>query len=403
MMAGLLQHAKFTPQEKLEEADIVILNTGNAMGQAIDAVLARLTTIKQEYPYKMILVAGSLAQSMPERFKNCTLVGSRQFHHIVEAVEETLHNNKIQLLDLSEMPPLDLPKIRKNNLLEIIPISRENIKIPAKNKPEIKTFDSYSKADIVNVAAKAIKEGVREIRLTSSDCSDYGVDLGTNLPDLIQELIALPGNFKISLDKCQPASIQKIKAGLFPLFMHDKMFKSIYIAIQSGSNNILKQMQLGITKEECLQLIQELRFIEPQITLAADVVVGYPMETDDDHWETLNLLRAINADMIHVSQFWKKASLARAVTAEIVARRIAVITDVVRNISTLRNERWKGWEGSIIIYEKGTLANQWMGRNAYYKPIMVEGEYRPGDVINVKITKAGTLELKGEKISSNEV
>ncbi len=301
------------------------------------------------------------------------------------------------------MPPLDLPKIRKNNMLEIIPISRENIKIPAKNKPEIKTFDSYSKADIVNVAAKAIKEGVREIRLTSSDCSDYGVDLGTNLPDLIQELIALPGNFKISLDKCQPASIQKIKAGLFPLFMHDKMFKSIYIAIQSGSNNILKQMQLGITKEECLQLIQELRFIEPQITLAADVVVGYPMETDDDHWETLNLLRAINADMIHVSQFWKKASLARAVTAEIVARRIAVITDVVRNISTLRNERWKGWEGSIIIYEKGTLANQWMGRNAYYKPIMVEGEYRPGDVINVKITKAGTLELKGEKISSNEV
>ncbi len=95
VMAGLLQHAKFTPQEKLEEADIVILNTGNAMGQAIDAVLARLTTIKQEYPYKMILVAGSLAQSMPERFKNCTLVGSRQFHHIVEAVEETLHNNKI--------------------------------------------------------------------------------------------------------------------------------------------------------------------------------------------------------------------------------------------------------------------------------------------------------------------
>ena len=399
-MAGLLQQAKFEYKEKLEDADIVIMNTCAANSHAIDSFLTRLNTIKQEYPYKMMVVTGSLPRIVPERFKNFTIVGTRQFHHIVEAVEETLHNNIVKMLDTSEMPPLDAPKIRKNKFLEMIPISREGVKIQAKNKPETATLDSYPKADIVKVATKAVQEGVTEIWLTSPDCAGYGFDLGTNLPDLLKEFIQIPGNFKIRLDKCHPASLKKDETELFPLFTHEKMFKCIHIFFQSGSNKVLAQMQQAHTKEECIELVQQIRDIEPHITLVADMVVGYPTETDDDQWDTLNLLRAINADAVNISKFWEKPATGRAapLAEEVVARRTAVIMDLVRNISTLRNERWKGWEGSIIISEKGTLPNQWIGRNEYYKPIMVEGEYKIGDTMNVRIAKAGTVELKGEKI-----
>ncbi|HLC70569.1 MAG TPA: TRAM domain-containing protein [Candidatus Nanoarchaeia archaeon] len=399
-MAGLLQQAKFEYKEKLEDADIVIMNTCAANSHAIDSFLTRLNTIKQEYPYKMMVVTGSLPRIVPERFKNFTIVGTRQFHHIVEAVEETLHNNIVKMLDTSEMPPLDAPKIRKNKFLEMIPISREGVKIQAKNKPETATLDSYPKADIVKVATKAVQEGVTEIWLTSPDCAGYGFDLGTNLPDLLKEFIQIPGNFKIRLDKCHPASLKKVETELFPLFTHEKMFKCIHIFFQSGSNKVLAQMQQAHTKEECIELVQQIRDIEPHITLVADMVVGYPTETDDDQWDTLNLLRAINADAVNISKFWEKPATGRAapLAEEVVARRTAVIMDLVRNISTLRNERWKGWEGSIIISEKGTLPNQWIGRNEYYKPIMVEGEYKIGDTMNVRIAKAGTVELKGEKI-----
>ncbi len=402
-MAGLLQQAKFEPNEKLEEADIVIVNTHRVKRSALDTFFARVESIKKEYPYKIIIIAGSVAQAEPERFKNCTLIGMRQIHHIVEAVEETLHNNIVKMLDLDEMPPLDLPKIRKNNSLEIIPITREVIRTAAsfKTKQLVSgNIQSYPRADIINVATKAVKEGVKEIWLTSPDCASYGVDIDTNLPALLKELLQIPGNFKIRLDKCNPVHLKKIKEDLFPLFAHERMCKFIHIPIVSGSNMVLKQMGLEYTKEEGTSLVQELWRIEPHLTLMTDIKVGHPAETEDDFWETLNLVLFLNPDGINISRFTPKLKSSvvslTPLPEEEVSRRVKVLTEIYQNISKLRNERWKGWEGSIVIDEKSTPPNQWIGRNEYYKPVLVEGEYELGDALKVRIVKAGTFELWGE-------
>ncbi len=403
-MAGLLQQAKFEYQEKLEEADIVIFNTSKVKRAAVDPFLTRLNDIKKEYPYKIIVVSGSVAQAEPERFKNCTLIGMRQFHHIVEAVEETLHNNIVKMLDTDEMPPLDLPKIRKNQFLEIIPITREGIRVtaPFKTRTALKKIDSYSPADIVNAAMKAVKEGVKEIWLTSLDTASYGFDIDTTLPRVLKELLQIPGEFKIRLDRCNPANLKRIKEELFPLFAHEKMFKYIHIPIQSGSNAVLKEMYFGSTKEESTSLVQELWRIEPHLTLVTDIKVGHPTETEDDFWETLNLVRFLNPDIINISPFAAKinspaASLPSLPEGE-VQRRVTVLTEIYQNISKLRNERWKDWEGNIIIDEKGTLPHQWVGHNEYYKAVLVEGGYTLGDRVKIKIVKTGREELRGERI-----
>lgn len=403
-MAGLLQQAKFEHQEKLEEADIVIFNTGTADSSSIDSFWARLNTVRREHPYKMIVAAGGIPQAEPERFKNFTLVGTRQFHHIAEAVEETLHNNIVKMLDMSEMPPLNLPKIRKNPFLEIIPITRGSIRAAAspKIKQIQKSMDSYPPADIVTVAANAVKEGVKEIRLTAPDAANYGATIGTNLPDLLKELIAIPGEFKIRLDSCNPENLQKIKESLFPLFAGEKMFKFIHIPLLSGSNAVLKQTGVEFTKEECTSLVQELWQAEPHITLAIDVEVGHPAETEDDFWETLNLVRFLNPDVITISPFWARPKTPAAslppLPEEEIKRRVLVLTDIYQNISTLRNERWKGWEGIIIIDEKGAQPKEWIGHNEYYKPVIVEGEYQLGDTVKIKIMKTGRWGLRGERI-----
>lgn len=403
-MAGLLRQAKFEPKEKLEEADIVILNTHRVKRSAVDTFFARVESIKKEYPYKIIIVVGSVAQAEPERFKNCTLIGLRQFHHIVEAVEETLHNNIVKMLDMDEMPPLDLPKIRKNKFLEIIPITLEGRRAASafKTKTAGVNLESYAPGEIIKVAKKAVQEGVKEIWLTSPDTAGYGFDIGTNLPDLLKELIKIPGEFKIRLDRCNPAHLKKIKDDLFPWFAHEKMFKCIHIPMQSGSNALLKEMYFGSTKEECTSLVQELWRIEPHLTLITDIKVGHPAETEDDFWETLNLVRFLNPDVINISPFAAKpkspaASLA-TLPEEEVQRRITVLTEICQNISKLRNERWKEWEGNIIIDEKGTQQREWIGHNEYYKAVMVEGNFTMGDLVRVKITKAGRGELRGERV-----
>ena len=200
----------------------------------------------------------------------------------------------------------------------------------------------------MKVATRAVQEGVQEIWLTSTDCAGYGSDLGTNLPDLLKELIQIQGNFKIRLDRCNPASLKKIKDELFPLFAHEKMFKFIHFPMYFGSNTILQQMGTGYTKEELTLLMQELWQIEPHLTLMTDIKVGYPAETEDDFWETLNLVRFLNPDVITISPFVPKPKTLTAslpsLPEEEVQRRIMVLKEIYQNISTLRNERWKGWE-----------------------------------------------------------
>ena len=77
--------------------------------------------------------------------------------------------------------------------------------------------------------------------------------------------------------------------------------------------------------------------------------------------------------------------------------RTKVLTDIFHNISTLQNERWLGWEGEIIIDEQGTHENQWIGRNDSYKPVLVEGNFKLGEIVTVAITKTTTFDLRGER------
>lgn len=404
-MAGLLQQARFEPKEKIDDADIIIVNTHQVRKSAVDSFLTKLNDMKQKYPYKMILVTGCIPQVEPERFKNCTLIGMRQFHHIVEAVEEMLHHNVVTMLDMDEMPPLDLPKIRKNPFLEMIPLTRESFrvaKVGSKIKPMYRSMDSYPKADVVKVATKAVNEGVKKIWLTSQNIAGYGLDIDTTLPHLLQELLQIPGDFKIRLDRCHPAHLKKIKKDLFPLFAHKKMFKFIHLLIQSGSNTVLKEMYPGNTKDDFTSLVQELWQIEPHLTLMTDIKVGYPTETEDDFWETLNLVRFLNPDAITISPFVAKPNTLAASLPPLpekeVQRRVTVLREIHQNISTLRNERWIGWEGSILIDEQGIQPKEWIGHNEYYKPVIIEGEYTIGDEVRIKIIKTGRWGLWGEKI-----
>ena len=84
---------------------------------------------------------------------------------------------------------------------------------------------------------------------------------------------------------------------------------------------------------------------------------------------------------------------------EVVKLRSKVIRDICVNIFRMRNERWLDWEGEIIIDEKGKNAGQWIGRNKSYKPVIVEGNYKLGDIIKIKVVKITSWDLRGEVIS----
>ena len=403
-MGGVLKQAQFEPAESIEKADIVIFNTCTVKSPTADAFFNRLEEIKNAYPYKSIIIAGCIPQTDPERLKKFSLLGTRQIHRIVEIVEETLNNNIVKMLETGEMPPLDLPRIRKNPFIEVIPINRGCLSRCSfcKTKAARGDLQSYPISEIVKAAQKAVLDGVKEIWLTSQDTGCYGFDIKTNLPSLLCELVKISGDFKIRVGMMNPQHILRIRSELIAMYKHEKVFKFLHLPLQAGSNAVLLKMARGYTVEQFMEVYGEFKREIPELNIMTDIIVGFPTETEEDYWQTLNIVRQMNPDSINISRFWARpktpAAKLEPLSPDVVKHRSKVLMDVFQNISKMQNERWMGWEGVIIIDEKGEMPSQWIGRNYAYKQVIVEGDYKLGDLLKVKVNVANVWDLRGISI-----
>ncbi len=358
-MAGLLQEANFQKVDQVEDADIVVLNSCTVKQPGVDSFINRVKDLKKIHPYKTLIITGCIPQAEPKKFKEFSIVGTKQIHNIVQVVEEALNDNVVKALQTGEMPPLNLPKVRKNKFVEIIPINRGCLSACTfcKTKQARGNLQSYPIEDILQLATNAIREGVTQIWLTSQDTFCYGFDLKTNLAELLQKLVQIPGKFKIRVGMGNPIHLKKIKEQLLPLFNHEKVFKFIHIPMQAGSDTVLETMRRGNTDQEFRNLVQYCKETVPNITLATDIIVGFPTETAEDFSKTVETVKSVTPDIIHISRFWPRPGTPAAemepLPIEEIKRRSALLTDIFHNISRLQNERWMGWEGTIIIDEEG--------------------------------------------------
>src|SRR3989344_8251368 len=206
-MAGLLKEADFELVENIEDAYVIIHNICTVESPDKNVFFKNLDILKEENPNQIHIIAGCIPQGDQQKLKQYSLVGAKQIHNIVQVVEEALHDNVLQLLNNDEMPPLNLPKVRKNPIVEILPINRGCL---GETKKARGNLVSYPLAEIIEVATKAVKDGVKEIWLTSQDTFCYGFDIGTDLPTLLEQLLQIPGDFKIKIEMGNAEHMQKI-------------------------------------------------------------------------------------------------------------------------------------------------------------------------------------------------
>jgi len=402
-MAGLLKEADFELVENIEDAYVIIHNICTVESPDKNVFFKNLDILKEENPNQIHIIAGCIPQGDQQKLKQYSLVGAKQIHNIVQVVEEALHDNVLQLLNNDEMPPLDLPKIRRSSMVEILPISRGCLDTCTfcKTKKTRANLVSYPVDEIIAAAKKALKEEVKEIWLTSHDAFGYGFDINTDLSVLLERLVEIPGDFRIKVGVGSPDLISKMEDKLIEIFKHPKIFKFLHLPLQTGSDTVLRQMKKRYTVREFNRILNKFKEAIPSLNVMTDIIVGHPAEQEQDFWETLEAVRKNSFDSINIFEFCPQpdtpAAVFRELPVEEVRRRSGVLTDIFNNISRLQNEKWFGWEGIIIIDEK-VNDGQWSGRNNHYKLVVVEGNFRIGDEVKVKIVKTGAFGLKGEWI-----
>ncbi len=398
VMKGLLRKKGFNIVDNEEQAELVIVNSCIVKTPTEKKILKYIEQLKAAK--KPIIVAGCMAKALPEKVRGLSLMGPTNLKNIVEVVEETLHGNIVEAIADEEIARLNLPKVRKNPVVEILPINEGCLGNCSYCVVKLARghLRSFRPNDIMQQLKQAVKEGVKEIWLTSQDTACYGKDIGLNLAELLQKLVRIPGDFKIRLGMANPFFIMEQLEDLLDVFMSDKLFKFIHIPVQSADNEILMKMNRFYKAEEFEYIFKKIKQVFPDMTIATDIIVGFPSETEDQFKKSLELVKRLKPEIVNISRYWERPKTkaieldGKLTTAE-TKERSRALTEIFELISYQNNKRWLGWEGIALVDEHGKN-NSSIARNFAYKPIVVPKRFPLGTKLRVKINKVTSYDLR---------
>jgi len=259
---------------------------------------------------------------------------------------------------------------------------------------------SYSIEDIHQKIERCVHLGYREIRLTSQDAAVYGSDTGETLAGLLQSVSSIEGSHKFRLGMFNPNIVMSSINDFLESMDNEHFFKFFHIPLQSGSDRLLKTMKRRYIVSDWESVVQRVRKRFKDATIATDIIVGFPGESESDFEQTLELIQRVKPSVTNISKYGDRPNTLASksnekVETSVKKRRSRILTKLVDEILVESNEAWIGWFGPVIITEKGSKGGM-LGRNESYKTVIVHGDLSPGTIVNVEITSSARTHLNGE-------
>ena len=188
---------------------------------------------------------------------------------------------------------------------------------------------------------------------------------------------------------------------LFDAFADEKIYKFLHIPVQSGNNRVLKSMLRGHSIEDFKAMSSNFRKKFPLSSLATDIIVGYPTESDEEFQDTIDLLKCTKPDVVNLSKYGArpgtKAIEMEQVPNDIINQRSKLLSMIIKDISLNQNQKWLNWTGQCLVNEKGKIEGTMIGRNFAYKPIVLKtSDVILGNIYNVKVTDVHTTYLSAK-------
>jgi threonylcarbamoyladenosine tRNA methylthiotransferase CDKAL1 len=267
-----------------------------------------------------------------------------------------------------------------------VKIARGNLE----SKPILKIIDEIK---------VSIDNGAKEIFLTSQDNACYGQDKGTNLISLLKEILKIKGDFKIRIGMANPQHIKPILKELIKIYKNKKIYKFLHIPIQSGDNKVLKDMNRFYKIEDVFKIVKEFKKEIKNITIATDVIVGFPTEKEEEFKNTIKAIKKIKPLAVNISRFGMRKGIVankyKDLPGNIKKERSRTLTKLFEKIAYSENKKERNKKYTIIITEKGKN-NTSIGKTDNYKSVVLFKTIEIGKKINVKIKNTEKYYLVGE-------
>jgi len=416
VMAGLLRESHYSLTPNLEEADLVILNTcyvREKVKQKVYSKLGEIKKLKQKNPHLILGVCGCLVQREPEEILHQApyvdfVLGTFNFHNLPLVVEEARRDHrKIVKVDEEGIVPEGLPKLRGGKFSAYVPIIRGcNNFCSYCNVPYVRGREkSRLPRDILKEIKELSHQGYKEVILLGQNVNSYGKDLkgGMDFADLLSEVNQMEGIKRIRFTTSHPRDISdKLIERMRDL---GKVCEHLHLPLQAGSNKILGRMNRGYTRQKYLDLVKRVQQAIPGISLTTDIIVGFPGESEDDFYQTLDLVKEVEFDGAFTFCYsrlrgTKAAAFKDQVPEKVKKERLNRLIQLQREILERRNKSFIGQEFEILVegFSRKNPA-ELQGRTRTNKVVIFKGRADLiGKFIRVRIADSSQWALRGETL-----
>jgi len=410
IMLALLSNAGYLRHTDASSSDIILINTCAVKKPTEDRILSRLSFFSRLN--KPIVISGCLPKIDLEAVENAApnyaaAMDPFSIWQIVEVAQaaERGERQKRYFSDRPVIKPI-LPHSRLNRFIEIVEVAEGCAGVCtyccvrfARGK-----LYSYPQDMVLNRIRDAIQNGAIEIWLTGQDIGAYGKDIGAKLTDLVRRVIEIPGEFRVRLGMMNPNWIGDMLEEILDLYRNPKIYKFAHLPVQSGSNSVLKAMLRPYRVQDFVEIVEALRENVPQITIATDMIVGFPTERDEDFVLSLELVKKTRPDIVNISKYAPRAgtvaSRMKELPVSVVSERSKLLSSICAQISLESNLRMIGFEECVYVTARNSKGKS-LGRTSNYKIVILQDASLLGERILAKISGAYPRYLEGAALGFN--
>ena len=410
-----LEHLGYTLTETIEEADVIVLNTCVVRQSAEDKAMGRLTSLaplKKKNPNLTINLMGCMvgvrgAEKLREKLPYVDVFSPPSdpgplISHLTQGEIHSIEDSETTRRFLMMDDELILPVAEQNKLISAhVPIvygcshACTFCIIPSKRGGE----RSRPVGDVVAEIRSLAKQGVKEVTLLGQIVDRYGKDIpdGPNLAALLRIIHEVEGIERIRFLTSHPNYFTEELMDTIAAL--PKVMPHIEVPIQAGNDEVLLNMKRGYTQQDYRDLIAMIRSKIPDCSIATDIIVGFPGETEEQFMETYRVLSDLRLDVAHLARYsLREGTVATRrmddnVPEEDKLRRLHMLDDLQEQIVGEINKKYLGQTVDVLFEEK--VKGRWRGRTPTNKLVFVESEDDlKGKIIPVTVTWTGPWSMQ---------
>lgn len=413
-LIGIMEEMGYSKSEDIKNADLYVINTCCVRENAEEKLFGKLGELKKIKENKNIIIAigGCMMQEehITEKIKKSypfvdVVFGTHTLHKFPEDLYIAITKNKKvkDVIDIDGEIYEGLPVKRSSNKqASVIIMYGCNNFCSYCIVPYVRGRERSRKPeDILNEIKELAKEGYREITLLGQNVNSYKGGENYNFANLLEDVDKIEGIEVIRFVSPHPKDFTDDVIDV--ISKSKKISRLIHVPLQSGSTNVLKEMNRKYTKEQYLDLIKRIRNKIPDVVFSTDIIVGFPGETEEDFEDTIDVVKQVNFEQIFMFIYSRRVGtradkMENQIPEEIKHKRFDRLKQVFEESVEENNKKYVGTTQKILV-EGHSKNNKDMltGRTDTNKVVIFEGpEELIGKIINIKIVSEHKWYLKGE-------